>query len=147
MRALSRPKWIGWIRRLETRNRRSAQQRHANRWLKILDMDLWINTLFHKGSSQKCWALIYSLIFIKICHYLSVLESFKCKTKGYLVFHVFGIIVFHVFGIIRKIYFSVANLVILAFLLPIRKYAYEESIEGIFCVRRKPVNFCHPGYI
>ena len=47
VRALSRPKWIGWISRLETRNRRSAQQRHANRWLKILDMDLWISTLLN----------------------------------------------------------------------------------------------------
>ena len=45
--------------------------------------------------------------------------------------------------------FFVAILVIRAkmkFLLPISKYVSDERIEGIFCVRRKPVNFCHPGY-
>ena len=25
-----------------------------------------------------------------------------------------------------------------------RKYAHGERIEGIFCVCRKPANFCHP---
>ena len=31
------------------------------------------------------------------------------------------------------------------FVAKICKYALYESSEGLFCARRKPANFCHPG--
>ena len=31
------------------------------------------------------------------------------------------------------------------FLSQISEYATDERIDGLFCVLRKPANFCHPG--
>ena len=40
VKEFSRPKCVGFISRLDVRKRRSAQQRQAKRWLKMLDIDL-----------------------------------------------------------------------------------------------------------
>ena len=60
------PKWTGWMSRLAMRKRRSAQQRQANRWLKMFHIDL--KTLFatnfwrRQSLQNKRWLAILNIL-------------------------------------------------------------------------------------